>query len=262
MKGNLYIIGGGTPDDPRMEPHLRRVYELANKHSEEKPSITLLPTAHRNGLHPELLYRDFFRTTFKALGANVTEILLGEVSPNETAHSPEEVADMLGTADALFVLNGDTRHLLQVLEDANLIPVFKKAYEGGLLFSGTSAGCIWIGHGCLSDSEYFENPEQWDYIYLEGLGILPYIINAHDNQGIRSGLASQKERSVCFNELMQKHHEHTGIALDEFAALHIKDGNCSLYGQQDVGGSFVHVEDQIVIRTPMPKQWKLEQTCC
>lgn len=240
---HLYLIGGGTPDDGRMAPHFNRVTNIASERSSGTPKIALLPTAHHNGLRDELRFRSFFSETFRNAGVDVEEILLGDVPLGESENSRDEVADILESSDALFVLNGDTRHMMEVLLRYNLVPVFREHYENGLLLSGSSAGCIWVGDSCMSDSEAFSSPNNWDYIGVEGLGIVHGVINAHDNQDIRPNVKDRMKRNDRFDGMMREHPQATGIAIDEFVALDIRNTTCNVISEDTGAGAYFVTSD-------------------
>ena len=220
----FYGIGGGNSEDPRMLQHHERLVELSrSRNGDLEPIVLTLPTAHHNGLHADLSHRDFFVDRFLKLDCDVREILIGDLPVGQEETSRETIMDWLEEADLLFVLGGDTRYLLQKVEELKLAPVFREAYENGVIFSGSSAGCIWVAEQSMSDSQEYHTPDSWDYISLEGLGFLP-AMNVHDNQGVRSGLTSGLSRSDAFDQLAQKLEIEKAICVEEFAAVVVENG--------------------------------------
>jgi len=73
----------------------------------------------------------------------------------------------------------------------------------------------------MSDSQEYHTPENWDYITLEGLGLLP-AMNVHDNQGIRTGLVSGLSRSDAFDQIATQAGLEKAICVEEFAAVTIE----------------------------------------
>ena len=240
MKPHWYGIGGGKPDDPRMLPHYQRVAAIAASRAvSEKPLIAILPTAHRNGLHPALTYRAFIVETFENLGCATIEILIGDVPRGESPFTHDEVAEVLTNASALFVLGGDTRYLLEICRNQDFTPVFRNAFSSGLPFCGSSAGCIWISRISMSDSEWFETPDSWRYIMINGLGFVPLCLNVHDNQGVREGLNPSRARRKAFERMFMDSGENFAIAIDEFVALEFHDGALKVVGTDFGRGAYV-----------------------
>ncbi len=251
----LYLIGGGHNQDPRMKVHHLNIRDLAQQASgPEVPRIALLPTAHHNGLFPEKLpHRDFIHQRFIDLGCEVEEIIIGTPRHQETTHTPEQVSQIIDHSHVIFVLNGDTRYLLQQCLDQNLNQVFINAYQNGKILAGSSAGCIWVGESCMSDSLAYDRPDNWHYISLQGLGIIPAILNAHDNQGVRPGLNPPVPRSQHFDQLLSNSdHSQEGIAIPEFTALHLTDDQVHIITTEPgLTVERVTVHDNTVTRTPI-----------
>jgi len=233
----FYGIGGGSSEDPRMLEHHTILAELArSRNGGEDPLVLTLPTAHHNGLHPSLGHRDFFVDRFLELDCQPREILIGELPEGQSETENEVIMDWLEEADLLFVLGGDTRYLLQMIRERELTPVFEEAFQQGVIFSGSSAGAIWIAEKSMSDSQEYHTPDDWDYISLDGLGIMP-AMNVHDNQGVRSGLTSGLTRAAAFDQMMLSMDIDNAICIDEFAAV-VAEGDkalrCISFGEEGV----------------------------
>jgi peptidase E len=223
QKQIFYGVGGGSHTDPRMLRHHEEIVKIARSKSlSRRPTLLLMPTAHHNGIHPELGQRQFYRNRFTELGCHILEVLIGDVRRGETEDSDETIHQKLDASDCLFVLGGDTQHMLALIHARNLKKVFTDSYHNGLPFAGTSAGCIWVSKACMSDSEFFSSPEKWRYIMLSGLGLLP-AMNVHDNQGIREGVVPPIPRGRQFDTFMQKREDARALAIDEFAAVYVTD---------------------------------------
>lgn len=226
----LYCIGGGDPRDARMVEHYGYIGNLARQNiaTDRAPKIALLPTAHRNGTHPKLQALDFIVEEFARSGCTTEQILLGEVPSGKIETSSDDIRRILGEADALFVLGGDTRYLLNTLTERQLVPIFQKSLNSGLMFSGSSAGTIWLAQEAMSDSESFIKPEGWNFIMLKGLEVLPFIMNVHDDQGIPAGAAAQVSRAEQFEQNFLMSDKQLALAIDEFVALEIREGICTV----------------------------------
>jgi hypothetical protein len=104
--------------------------------------------------------------------------------------------------------------------------------------AGTSAGFIWFTKYCMSDAESF-HADQWYYVMLQGLGILPIAGNAHDNGPIPKGLVPQ----VCRREQFEGHFarlgELPGIVVDEFAAIEVRNFMCQPRSSDPAIGAYI-----------------------
>jgi peptidase E len=256
----IYAIGGGKADHPRMLEHYARIVELARIAAQgSAPRMALLPTAHRNGLHSALSFRPFLRDHFTKIGCEVAEILIGDVAPHEREHSNAEIRETLERAHALYVLGGDTRYLLNAVRARNLETMIEERARSGLVLTGSSAGAIWLSSRCISDSEAYQNPLQWSYITLEGLGLLPFFVNVHDNQGVREGLAQPVDRSKHFEACLVRSEATVGLAIDNFVALHIVDGRCRVAGARSDDGAYIlRTEAGQVARTKIEGELDLQ----
>lgn len=236
----LYGIGGGNPRDPRMLDHYATIAEVARAAGGlDTPRILLLPTAHRNGTHPRLPFRRYIASCFEKRGCRTGEILVGDVSTKEQETPFGDVEQLLDDADALFVLGGDTRYLLSALAERQLLPIFKRSFASGRLFSGSSAGLIWLAEQSMSDSDSFSTPEQWRFVMLKGLGVLPLTLNVHDDQGVCDGVRPRVSRRVQFEERLRALDDPLGLAVDEFVALDVRNGRCHVRSHRAETGAYV-----------------------
>jgi dipeptidase E len=94
----------------------------------------------------------------------------------EAIHQAASAKDAVASAEALFVGGGNTWRLLKALYDLDLLPLIRsRVLEGGLLYSGASAGsnlaCPTIK--TTNDMPIVEAPS------LRALGLVPFQINPH-----------------------------------------------------------------------------------
>ena len=240
----LYCIGGGKSLDERMIEHYMHTIDLARETlGETSPKIAVLPTARRNGTLEMLPRGAEVMAEFTERGCIVNEILIGDVLPGESEMSVDEVNHLLKTSDALFVLGGDTRYMLDVIAARSLGPLFISSLESGKLFSGTSAGTIWLAEGSMSDSERFTKPVDWNFIMLKGLGVLPFIMNVHDDQGIATGVAKEVVRREEFERQLLASDNRPGLAIDEFVGLEIRNGHCTVRSPSVEKGAYLLAKD-------------------
>ncbi len=240
----FYCIGGGKSLDERMIEHYMHIIDLARETSGEmSPKIAVLPTARRNGTLETLPRGADVMAEFTERGCIVNEILIGDVLPGENEMSADEVNHLLKTSAALFVLGGDTRYMLDVIAARSLGPLFISSLESGKLFSGTSAGTIWLAEGSMSDSEWFTKPVDWNFIMLKGLGVLPFIMTVHDDQGIAPGVAKGVVRREEFERQLLASDNRPGLAIDEFVGLEIHNGYCTVRSPSVEKGAYLLAKD-------------------
>lgn len=237
----IYAMGGGPMGDPRMASHYPRIVELARERSGvEIPEIAIVPTAHFNGMHPGIGrgHMDLLAAKLVELGCVVRWIWMGRVPPGTREHSREEVREILASVDAVFVLGGDTRYLLEVVRERELVPLFEEAIARGVVMAGSSAGFIWLTRYCMSDAESFHKSE-WSYVMLEGLGVLPVAGNAHDDGAIPQGLVPQVSRRKQFEERFKELGDVLGLAIDEFAAVEVRNLMCTVRAEEAGRGAYL-----------------------
>lgn len=101
--------------------------------------------------------------------------------------------------------------------------ILKEAYQKGIILSGISAGGIcWFDSG-HSDSLSFNNPNDWKYINVKGLGLIKGIHCPHFNSGTtRNG--KRKLRKNDFKEFM-KNFPEVGIAIDNNCAIEFSEND-------------------------------------
>lgn len=253
MRKIFYGIGGGDMRHKRMQIHYPRVVELAKRQfGREKPSITILPTAHLNGTNKKMGrgWMDFIVEKFEQLGCEVRNIWIGDLLPEQEPTPAATVFEILETSDAVFVLGGDTQYLLRVVRASGLGDAFMDSYNRGTVYAGSSAGLIWFSKYCMSDSESFHK-DDWNYIMLEGLGVFPLVINAHDNGDVPEGIIDKRSRKRQFEERFLELESIPGLAVDEMAAIEVTDGICRLKTAHESIGAKILLNERGRVRRRM-----------
>jgi peptidase E len=237
----IYGMGGGRMDDPRMTFHYQRIVDLAKaQFSIETSQVAIIPTAQFNGTHSKLGRgnMDFIADKFRSLGCDTRPILMGDVPAGQSETRDRDIHDILSKSHAVFVLGGDTRYLLEVVRDKGLVSTFESTIHDGKVMAGTSAGFIWLTQHCMSDAESFHS-DQWRYIMLQGLGILPVAGNAHDNGPLPAGLVPQVNRRAQFEGYFAQLGDLPGIVVDEFAAIEVRNFMCQPRSSDPAIGAYV-----------------------
>jgi peptidase E len=237
----IYGMGGGKMNDPRMTDHYQRIVDLAkDQFGIETPQVAIIPTAQFNGTHAKIGRgnMDFIAERFRSLGCDTQQILMGHVPAGQFEAGDSDIQDILRTAHAVFVMGGDTRYLLEVVRGKGLVATIESIFHDGKVMTGTSAGFIWLTKHCMSDAESF-HADQWRYIMLQGLGILPVAGNAHDNGPLPEGLVPQVSRRQQFEGYFAQLGDLSGIVVDEFAAIEVRNFMCQPRSPDPAIGAYV-----------------------
>ena len=237
----IYGMGGGKMNDPRMTDHYQRIVDLAkDQFGIETPQVAIIPTAQFNGTHAKIGRgnMDFIAERFRSLGCDTQQILMGHVPAGQFEAGDSDIQDILRTAHAVFVMGGDTRYLLEVVRGKGLVATIESIIHDGKVMAGTSAGFIWLTKHCMSDAESF-HADQWRYIMLQGLGILPVAGNAHDNGPLPEGLVPQVSRREQFEGYFAQLGDLPGIVVEEFAAIEVRNFMCQPRSPDPAIGAYV-----------------------
>lgn len=237
----IYGMGGGKMNDPRMTDHYRRIVDLAkDQFGIEAPQVAIIPTAQFNGTHAKIGRgnMDFIAERFRSLGCDTQQILMGHVPAGQFEAGDSDIQDILRNAHAVFVMGGDTRYLLEVVRGKGLVATIESIIHDGKVMAGTSAGFIWLTKHCMSDAESF-HADQWRYIMLQGLGILPVAGNAHDNGPLPEGLVPQVSRREQFEGYFAQLGDLPAIVVDEFAAIEVRNFMCQPRSSDPAIGAYV-----------------------
>ena len=237
----IYGMGGGKMNDPRMTDHYQRIVDLAkDQFGIETPQVAIIPTAQFNGTHAKIGRgnMDFIAERFRSLGCDTQQILMGHVPAGQFEAGDSDIQDILRNAHAVFVMGGDTRYLLEVVRGKGLVATIESIIHDGKVMAGTSAGFIWLTKHCMSDAESF-HADQWRYIMLQGLGILPVAGNAHDNGPLPEGLVPQVSRREQFEGYFAQLGDLPAIVVDEFAAIEVRNFMCQPRSSDPAIGAYV-----------------------
>lgn len=202
----IIAIGGGEIMDHETLSIDKRIIELTGK---RHPKILFIPTAKSD---EEAYCNDFAQYFGEELGCNVSFLKLCESPP-----SYAEIQKSIMTVDAIYIGGGNTLKMMKLWRRFGVDRMLKKAWEGGIVLSGISAGAICWFEGGHSDSMSFYHPEKWDYINVRGLGFFKGILCPHYNSGT-FGVPRKK-----WFEIMMKKHRNVGLGVDEGAAIEFID---------------------------------------
>jgi peptidase E len=216
--------GGWMMDDPVLD---RFVAGLVQG---RKPRICLLPTA--SGDHPAAArFLDAFPED--------------RFEPSILWLFDREVADIgsfLGEQDLVYVGGGNTVSMLAVWRAHGVDQALRAAYDAGVVMAGISAGANCWFEACTTDSFQLGRADP----LLDGLAFVPGSFTPHYD-------AEPARRPAVF-ELVGSGALPAGYACDEFAAVHIVDGEFreAVASREGAGVFRVCAERGQTRETPLP----------
>lgn len=168
------------------------------------PQVLFIPTASEDAEG----YMDNIKKYYGAMGCTVSTLCIVA-----RTCSQQEMEALFRDADLIYVGGGDTEAMLQRWQEQGVDKLMQKAYQDGRVLTGISAGMIiWFACG-FSDSDYFKNPEDWDYKFIKGMGNFPYVVCPHYNEEGRSRFDDRLAETGM-----------DGIALENDTAIVVQNG--------------------------------------
>jgi dipeptidase E len=157
------VACGGSPLHGRNGVAMhRQIRALCKK---KRPNALLIPTATYD--HPETV-ANFNQTYSAKLGCRTDALLLLNDPPSHKA-----VKTAIESADIVVVSGGNTLKMMRRWRKLGVDRLLIAAQRRGTVLAGSSAGAIcWFDHG-HSDSMAYYHPEDWNYIRVRCLGIIP-----------------------------------------------------------------------------------------
>jgi dipeptidase E len=169
--------------------------------TKRKPSALLIPTATYDRSDT---VAHFERTYGSKLGCKTAALLLLDRTPSRS-----EIKTAIESADIIVVSGGNTLKLMRRWRKLGVDQLLLRAQRRGVVLAGSSAGAIcWYDYG-HSDSMAYYNPEDWDYIRVRGLGIIPATCCPH---------VLAEGRLAHFQRMIQKR-GGLGIGIDNDCAI-------------------------------------------
>jgi dipeptidase E len=217
---SIIAIGGGSIDSGETLPIDREIVEEAGK---DEPKALFLPTASEDSSG----YIEAFHETYEnRLGCEVDVLNLTKKNYTE-----EEIKEKITDSDFVYVGGGNTKEMLEVWREKNVDTYLKQAYNTGTTMSGLSAGAIcWFESG-HSDSESYEEDDNWDFIKVEGLNLIKNVIFCPHYH--------QENREASFEEMMYDNPEMTGLVVDNNAAVKVKGENLKVLKSKEEGKAYI-----------------------
>ncbi len=164
----IVAIGGGEKT-----PAVTHALEISGV---EKPHVLINPSSASTQASFDKKVPMITRY-FEDLGVSTSVLHEYGVDP-----SALRIAHELGHASMVYTLGGNSPYMLTTMRRHGSDVALRQAIENGLVHAGTSAGALLPFE--LAHSNVAKRPaeEDWDYAYLETLGILPGVATAHADQ--------------------------------------------------------------------------------
>lgn len=157
---------------------------------------------------------------------------LGEINTDKAFGSldTDNLITMIKRADAFYIGGGDTLRMMEIWQYYKIDQVLIEQVRIGKPIMGVSAGAIASMKWGHSDSMSFrvKNNEDWNYIRVDALGLLPFAITPHYDS--RQG-PQNKKRAKMFKQMLTEQwtqnsniHNWVSFGIDNLAAILVKDG--------------------------------------
>lgn len=202
MPRTIIAIGGGELGELETEAIDREIVRSAGL---ARPRALFVPTASNDA---EPYWETFQRIYGDHLGCETSVLrLIGE------RPSFARMANAVDAADVIYVGGGNTLRMMRRWRHLGFDRLLRKAHTRGTVMAGLSAGALcWFAWG-HSDSMSFYRPDQWDYIRVRGLGLIPMTACPHYDG---------ERRDEHFHRLIGRT-GGVGIALDNGCAFQVID---------------------------------------
>lgn len=228
----IVAIGGGEMENGDTLPIDQRIVELTGA---SRPNAMFIPTASSDSAD----YAQIFARVYgEQLGCTVDVLYLLNDPPSHAA-----LAERIGNADLIYVGGGNTLKLMRRWRKLGVDKLLIEAAAKDKVLCGLSAGELcWFQYG-HSDSMSFYHPDDWDYIRVKCLGLLPFTACPHyDGEG----------RHKTFQAMIARD-GGIGIALDDCAAIEVDGDRYRIITTREGAGAYrVERIRGKAVQTPIP----------
>ncbi len=234
----VVAIGGGELGEGETLPIDRRIVELTGI---SKPNALFIPTASSDSVD--------YAATFARIYGDRLGCRTGALSLLSDPPPFDRIAEIIANADLIYVGGGNTLKMMRRWRRLGVDRLLIEAAGRGTVLCGLSAGALcWFQYG-HSDSMSFYHPDDWDYIRVRCLGLLPFTGCPHYNG----------ERRDKHFQAMIARNGGIGIALDDCTALEIIDDRFRIITTRAGGAYRVERVRGSVVQSQIPVQSTFEK---
>lgn len=213
----IVAIGGGEMGEEQTLAIDKHIVELTGA---SRPNALFIPTASSDSTDYAAIVERIYGET---LGCNVETLYLLNDPP-----SHDRIAEMIRGADLIYVGGGNTLKLMKRWRKLGVDKLLIEAAARDKVLCGLSAGELcWFQYG-HSDSMSFYHPDNWDYIRVKCLGLLPFTACPHYDG---------ENRHANFQKLIARE-GGIGIALDDCAAIEVIDDRYRIITSRAGAGAY------------------------
>ncbi len=194
-QGQIIAIGGGgfgrNPNKPNIEQYILEQTNI------KKPKITFFPTASAED-------QNYILNFYKAFSK--LECVPQDISLFKRTHDMKQILDY---SDIIYIGGGNTKSMLAVFEEWNLVQLLIEAYKSGKILAGVSAGAIcWFQKG-VTDS--------WanELSVMDCMGILNGCCCPHYD--------GEKNRKPYVAKVLKEKTISSCLAIEDGSAVHFKN---------------------------------------
>jgi peptidase E len=164
---NIIAIGGGDK-----KPAVQRGLDLSDGCSR----VLIVPTAaSTEGAFDRKVPAAL--EFFEELGAAPAILHRFEETPTKT-----QIEHEIGRAGLIYTIGGNTPNMLKTMSEHRSDHAIEQAIRAGKVHAGTSAGALLPFKILHSNVAKHPSKEEWDFAYLNGLGIIDAAATAHADQ--------------------------------------------------------------------------------
>ncbi len=203
---NIIAIGGGSLKKKQTFPIDRYIVKLTGK---KRPRALFIPTASGDA---QDYCEAFDRLYEELLGCKTDHLLLYRRPKDRTA-----AAKKIRSADLIYVGGGNTLRMMKLWRRLGIDRMLIKVAHRGTVLAGVSAGAICWHEWGHSDSRSYSGKKKWSYIKVRALGL---------RQGLYCPHLDSEKRHSSLKTMVAKE-KMTGIACDDFAAIHHHDSGAT-----------------------------------
>lgn len=208
--GKIIAVGGGEMGRPKdtggfypLEtlPIDKEIIKLSGK---KNPKLLFLPTASGDSHGYFEVVKKYFG---QRLGCECDVLYLKDSPP-----SYKEIRSKILSSDIIYVGGGNTLNMLNIWNRLGVNKIMQEAYKRDIVLAGVSAGAICWARYASSDSRPRAGKNNYGFIKIQGLGLIPLTLSPHHTREI-------KRKKAIINIMNRT--PGVGVALDDCSALEI-----------------------------------------